>query len=112
MSIGAKWVSAILTMILTAGYCYNANARLAAGNTGGGCYNLNIIAVKSKSADLTGTSGHSLFVLQNGNTKIGLGEGDFNVVDRNGTDGSARFTLPNPDPTNSGTNECKRKDFL
>lgn len=73
-----------------------------AGNTGGGCYNLNIIAVKSKSADMTGTSGHSLFVLLDGKTQIGLQEGDFSVLDRNGTDGKASFRLPNPDPTNSG----------
>jgi hypothetical protein len=73
-----------------------------AGNTGGGCYNLEIIAVKSKTADLTSTNGHSLFVLMNGNTKIGIKEGDFSVLDRNGTDGSASFQLPNPDPTNSG----------
>jgi hypothetical protein len=74
-----------------------------AGNTGGGCYNLEIIAVKSKSADMTSTNGHSLFVLLNGNTKIMLQEGAFNVIDRNGTDGSAAFSLPNPDPTNSGS---------
>lgn len=74
-----------------------------AGNTGGSCYNLEIIALKSKSADMTGSNGHSLFVLQNGNTKILLQEGPFNVIDRNGTDGSASFSLPNPDPTNSGS---------
>ncbi|MCM2278291.1 MAG: hypothetical protein NDJ89_09465 [Oligoflexia bacterium] len=82
-----------------------ASQSLAAGtgNTGGGCYNLQLIAVKSKTADMTGTSGHSLFVLLNGKTKILLQEGAFNVVDRNGTDGTASFNLPNPDPTNSGT---------
>lgn len=74
-----------------------------AGNTGGGCYNLEIIALKQKNADMTGTNGHSLFVAQNANTKILLQEGSFNVIDRNGTDGSAAFSLPNPDPTNSGT---------
>lgn len=73
-----------------------------AGNTGGGCYNLNIIAVKTKTADMTGTSGHSLFVVQGGRTSIGLQEGAFSVLDRNGTDGKASFRLPNPDPTNSG----------
>jgi hypothetical protein len=73
-----------------------------AGNTGGGCYNLEIIGVKSKSADLTSTNGHSLFVPIGGSTKILLSEGAFNVIDRNGTDGSAAFSLPNPDPTNSG----------
>ena len=73
------------------------------GNTGGGCFNMEIIALKAKNSDMTGTNGHSLFILQNGTTKINLQEGDFNIVDRNGTDGTARFSLPSPDPTNSGT---------
>ncbi len=86
-------------LILTTHTAYAAGA----GNTGGGCYNMNIIALKSKSADMSGTNGHSLFVVQNGNTKILLQEGPFNIIDRNGTDGTAAFSLPNPDPTNSGT---------
>lgn len=90
---------ALLSALFTAA---TVHAR-GAGNTGGGCYNLQIIALKQKNADMTGTSGHSLFVVQNGNTKILLQEGPFNVIDRNGTDGSASFSLPNPDPTNSGT---------
>jgi hypothetical protein len=73
-----------------------------AGNTGGGCYNLQIIALKSKSAPMTNTDGHSLFILQDAKTQILLQEGDFSVIDRNGTDGKAIFSLPNPDPTNSG----------
>ena len=74
-----------------------------AGNTGGGCYNLQIIASRTKSADMTGTNGHALFIGMDKTTKILLQEGDFNVIDRNGTDGSASFSLPSPDPTNSGT---------
>lgn len=74
-----------------------------AGNTGGGCYNLEIIALKSKSASMTDSSGHSLFVLMGSRTKIELKEGDFQVLDRNGTDGLATFQLPNPDVNNSGT---------
>lgn len=74
-----------------------------AEGTGGGCYNLEIIALKSKSADMTGSNGHSMFVALNGKTRILLQEGPFNVLDRNGTDGTASFSLPNPDPTNSGT---------
>ncbi|WP_413288097.1 hypothetical protein [Bdellovibrio sp. HCB337] len=73
-----------------------------AGNTGGGCYNLELIAQKSKSVSLTGSNGHSLFLGLGVRTKISLQEGDFNVIDRNGTDGTASFSLPNPDPTNSG----------
>jgi len=87
-----------LFVILLSQYSFASGA----GNTGGGCYNLEIIASKTKISDMTATNGHSLFVLLNGNTKIGLKEGDFAVLDRNGTDGSASFQLPNPDPTNSG----------
>jgi hypothetical protein len=32
-----------------------------------------------------------------------LSEGDFAVLDKNCTDGTCSFQLPNPDPTNSGT---------
>ena len=69
----------------------------------GGHYNLNIIGVpKGKKADMTGNNGHRIFVPMGGNTKINLREGDFQVLDANGTDGTAAFQLPNPDPTNSG----------
>lgn len=70
----------------------------------GSHYELNIIGVpKGKSADMT-SPGHRIFVALTGNTKIMLNEGkDFLVLDGNGTDGTASFQLPNPDPTNSGT---------
>lgn len=81
--------------------------------TGNGCpsgahYNLNIIGVANpKTADLTDTSGHSLFVPLEGNVKIGLAEGDsFAVLDRNGTDGNgAKFQLPPADPENTGVSQ-------
>lgn len=73
------------------------------GAPNGGCYNLQIIGVKTKRASLTDSNRHSLFVPIGGSTKIMLQEGAFQVVDGNGTDGSASFSLPNPDPTNSGT---------
>ena len=74
------------------------------GAPSGAHYNLNIIGVpKSKTADMTGNSGHRIFVKLEGNTKIMLAEGsDFQVTDANGTDGTAAFTLPNPDPENDG----------
>src|SRR5512146_2123854 len=66
--------------------------------TGNGCpsgahYNLNIIGVANpKTADMTDTSGHTIFVPLEGNVKIGLAlapEGEsFAVLDRNGTDGN------------------------
>ena len=74
-----------------------------AGNTGGGCYNLELIAQSSKNISQTGTSTHVIFLGMNTQTKILLQEGPFQVIDMNGTDGSASFSLPNPDPTNSGT---------
>lgn len=94
-------VSAVLIAVLASVPVYAAGGN---GAVNGGCYNLQIIAVKSKSAPLTDSNRHTIFVPISGNTKINLGEGDFQVIDGNGTDADgARFTLPNPDPTNSGT---------
>ena len=84
--------------------------------TGNGCpsgahYNLNIIGVpKDKTAAMDDNSGHRIFVpLGSKNitksTKIYLFEGDFAVLDANGTDGRAEFQLPNPDPENDGFTE-------
>jgi hypothetical protein len=78
------------------------SAHAGNGAPNGGCYNLQVIGVPSKKADLTDSNRHSLFVPIGGKTKILLSEGDFQVLDGNGTDGSAAFRLPNPDPTNSG----------
>ena len=86
-----------------------ANGALQAQATGNGFpsgphYNLNIIGVpKGKTADMTGTNGHTIFVPLNGNCRINLSLGDYNVVDRNCTDGPAEFSLPNPDPDGDGT---------
>lgn len=75
------------------------------GAPSGSHYTLNIIGVsKDKSADMTGNSGHRIFVPLWSASKIQLAEGDnFAVLDANGTDGTARFQLPNPDPDNDGT---------
>jgi hypothetical protein len=70
----------------------------------GAHYNLNIIGVpKGKTADMTGSLGRRIFVPRFGSAKINLQEGDFQVIDANGTDGSASFQLPNPDPDGDGT---------
>jgi hypothetical protein len=80
----------------------------ASGGSGNGApsgphYNLNIVGVPNpKTATMTDTSGHSLFVPLQGKCNINLQQGSFSVLDRNCTDGSAQFQLPNPDPTNSG----------
>ncbi len=74
---------------------------VSAGNgaPSGAHYNLNIIGVpQGKTADMTDTSGRSIFVNLSGNTKIWLEKGDeFLVIDRNGTDNDgATFQLPDP----------------
>ena len=71
----------------------------------GAHYNLNIIGMaKGKTADMTVDNGHRIFVNLWGNSKIMLKEGDdFMVLDANGTDGTASFQLPNPDPDGDGT---------
>ena len=70
----------------------------------GAHFTLDVIGVpKGKTADLAGDDGHHFFVSLAGRTNILLGEGDFLVVDANGTDGTASFQLPNPDPARAGT---------
>jgi len=77
------------------------------GAPSGAHYNLNIIGVpKDKTADMTGNQGHRIFVKLEGKSKIMLSEGDFMVLDANGTDGNgAAFQLPNPDVDEDGTTE-------
>jgi hypothetical protein len=76
------------------------------GGPSGAHYNLNLIGVSNnKSADLTGNDGHRIFVPLTGSTKIMLSQGDFQVLDANGTDGQAAFQLPNPDPDNDGVTQ-------
>lgn len=73
------------------------------GAPSGAHYNLNIIGVpKNKSADMSSNMGHRIFVPLMGKTKILLSQGEFQVLDANGTDGSASFQLPNPDPDGDG----------
>jgi hypothetical protein len=86
----------------------NAVVSHMTGNGGlpGPHFNLNIIGVpKEKSSDMSGNNGHRIFVKLEGNTKILLSEGEFGVLDANGTDGTAMFQLPSPDPDNDGVTE-------
>lgn len=83
------------------------NTTTGNGGPGGAHYQINVIGVKQgKTANFNDdTDGRSLFVWADG-TKctIKLVEGAFKIIDRNCTDdGVATFSLPNPDPTNSGT---------
>ena len=67
-------------------------------------YHLNIIGVpKGKSADMTGNNGHRIFVPLDGKVAINLVEGDYGVLDANGTDrDGALFSLPDPDVGGDG----------
>jgi len=82
------YVSLFLTLVFAASAHATGN-----GAPSGAHYNLNIICVpKGKTADMTGTQGHTIFVSCSDTSKINLIEGaDFEVLDRNGTDGSASF---------------------
>ena len=80
------------------------------GAPSGSHYNLNIIGVDNpKTFDYnafeqqnTQGQGHRIFVPLDGRAKILLTEGDYQVLDANGTDGTAAFQLPAPDPNNDG----------
>jgi hypothetical protein len=77
---------------------------LQAGNgaPSGPHFNLNIIGVpKAKTGDFTG-DGRRIFMPLTGRARINLAQGDFAVLDANGTDGTAAFQLPNPDPDGDG----------
>jgi hypothetical protein len=86
-----------------------APAATGNGAPSGAHYTLNIIGVpKDKSSSFTGGSGHRIFVDLGrtgavANTRINLSPGEFAVLDANGTDGTAAFQLPNPDPDGDGT---------
>src|SRR5690349_7013978 len=76
------------------------------GAPSGGHFNLNLIGVaRDKSASLDNNDGRRIFVPLFGSTKILLREGDFAVIDANGTDGSASFQLPAPAPDGDGITE-------
>jgi hypothetical protein len=87
-----------------------ASGSATAATTGNGApsgshYTLNLVGVpRDKTvADMTGANGRVIFTKLSGNTKINLAEGDFQVLDANGTDGNgAAFQLPNPDPDGDG----------
>lgn len=69
-------------------------------------YNLDIIGVpKGTQATMDENSGYRIFVPLENRVQINLAEGEFKVFDANGTDGRARFHLPNPDPDNDGATD-------
>ena len=66
-------------------------------------YKMNLIGHPGEiPSDNTGGEGKRIFVRLWGNTRILLSPGPFDILDANGTDGVARFQLPDPDPDNNG----------
>jgi len=103
-------LAVVMALTLGSGLALAAKDVTGNGSPSGPHYNLNIIGVpKSKTALMYDNNGHRIFVLLGTknvakSTKIYLSEGDFAVLDANGTDGNgARFQLPNPDPDEDGT---------
>ena len=101
--IGLGLIAAALAVILPV-------AGVFAGQNGNGNempsgehYNLNIIGVsKEKNPNMGGGNGHRIFVPLRGSANIHLSQGDFAVLDANGTDGHASFQLPVPDSDDDG----------
>lgn len=84
---------------------YQKDESQAAGNEApsGPHFNLNIIGVpKGKTASMSASEGHRIFVPLEGNCRIRLSMGEFSVLDGNCTDGPADFQLPSPDSDNDG----------
>jgi hypothetical protein len=72
------------------------------GTPSGWHFNLNLIGMsqeKAMSWDGPGPhdNGHRIFIPFEGKVDIMLREGDYQVIDPNGTDGEASFQLPDPD---------------
>lgn len=82
-----------LSMVLSATAFATGN-----GAPSGRHYTLNLIGVdQGKTAPMTDSNRHTIFVWLDGASKILLNEGDdFQVLDGNATDGSAAFQLPDP----------------
>jgi hypothetical protein len=107
ISIGLSVVAAALAFAMILSVVPGA---MATGNgaPSGAHYNLNIIGMsKDKQAGDMTNDGHRIFVdLYGKGTKIWLQAGDsFNVLDADGTDGSARLQMldPYPGTTNTST---------
>ncbi|HEU5175675.1 MAG TPA: hypothetical protein VFT96_13045 [Gemmatimonadaceae bacterium] len=72
-------------------------------NGKGALYKFNLIGhPSSPSSDMLNDQGKRMFVKLEGNTRINLSMGAFDILDADGTDGTAAFQLPDPDPDNDG----------
>jgi hypothetical protein len=113
-----RLIAVVLAVVLLAslgGVALAGNNLKGNGAPNGPHYNLNLIGMKfddmNKECE---PGGHVIFIRLGKHdaaktTRILLSEGahetDFYVEDCDGTDGTAAFRLPNPDPTNSGTTQ-------
>lgn len=98
----------VVALVLTAIIAMPAFA--FAGSTGNGAisgphFTLNLLGKNWDNGDYAETllnpvvkedEGHRIFVKLDGKTRIALSEGDFGVLDADGTDGKAAFSLPAP----------------
>lgn len=77
------------------------------GAPSGSHYQINIIGVSNpKTTDMTDNNGHRIFVSLTDKSNIYLTEGDFAVLDANGTDkDGASFQLPAPDADCDGNTD-------
>jgi hypothetical protein len=108
IAVAAGLMAMVLPSIASI-HLQQASAASGNGAPSGAHYNLNIIGVpKGKTADMTGSNGHRIFVNLQGNCRINLSMGDFQVLDGNCTDGISGFQLPNPDPDNDILSVCTR----
>jgi hypothetical protein len=83
---------AIMTVTVLAKPAENGN-----GAPSGPHFNLNLIGMsKEKVGEMDNNNSHRIFVKLTGKTRILLQEGDFAVIDADGTDGPAIFQLPAP----------------
>jgi hypothetical protein len=72
----------------------------------GAHYNLNVIGMdRDQGNPNPNGNGHRIFVKLWGNTRIMLTEGDFGVIDYNGLDGEATFSLPAADADCDGSSD-------
>jgi hypothetical protein len=111
--------SLILAMVVGIGITF-ADKDLDKGNglPSGAHYNLNLIGMavpkgKPEPVDPTDglNNGHRIFVRLDGKTTIKLQEGPFDVIDYDGTDGTAMFQLPNPDVDELPDDQTTESDY-
>jgi hypothetical protein len=96
MTIDRLVVAALTTALFSGGVF--AGTVTGNGAPSGAHYNLNVIGMDRENGNPNPNGdGHRIFVNLSGNTKILLTEGDFGVIDYNGLDGEASFSLPAAD---------------